>query len=256
VWAPVAHRFVVLTAITVLMNLLPFAGLDGSLMLGDLIREPMLARDSRDAALRRLTGDFRPGDRLLTAYAVANTAVSGLLLLSSLALWYLVFGGAVTALARLGALGVLAAAALLLVSFGPMIGHAASTLRAFVIVDRIAFRLERRARVRFTEALARVEPFDGLDDHDLSVIAGQLELQRVAPGQPVFRPAFTGYVTVERPTSVNGQHSSDVVHRLEHTSLAVTAPSRIRSSRVALLPERCLDLVRPARSAVQLTATK
>ena len=56
--APIVHRFVLLNAVTIASNLLPFTGLDGSWLLADALRMPDLAR-----ALPRLghPADHRPG---------------------------------------------------------------------------------------------------------------------------------------------------------------------------------------------------
>lgn len=243
-FTPVLHRFVILGAITIFTNLLPFSGLDGSLLLAELIREPNLAADSK-RALQRLLVDRRRADLVLVAYALANTVVSSMLLLSSLVLWYFVFGGLIAVLVDHGPIGGLAAAALIGVSFGPALFAAASWLRRITFFDRIAFRLERRARVRFTERLASVAPFDRLDPGSLGVLAGQLDLRRIGRGCPLHAPAFRGFLAVDRPVAMLGDHIhvAPGVHRIDNAGINVTNRRRFRSARGALLPECSLRLL-------------
>ena len=75
--APIVHRFVLLNAVTIATNLLPFTGLDGSWLLADALRMPDLARRSRGSLTRLITAlagktPVTAGDRLLAAYRVLN----------------------------------------------------------------------------------------------------------------------------------------------------------------------------------------
>ncbi len=114
--AVVLQRFVVVNTIGMLTNLLPFAGLDGALILGDLAGEPDLVHRCRDVLY---DADARH-DRLLVAYAVANVAASALLLASAAFFWWELFGGIVDGLLDLGLAGR-AAVALIFGSLGVQI---------------------------------------------------------------------------------------------------------------------------------------
>jgi hypothetical protein len=173
--SPVLRRFVVLNTLTILMNLLPFGGLDGSLLLADLLREPDLGWRSR-RALRRFLNDRRKGDGLLVTYALANVAVSTALVASGLALWWALFGGVISKLAQSGpyGLGLLVASAWL--GFGPALRHATAPLLTPVRRDRIRFRMQRRRRVRAVRRLALVAPYSEMNELELGIVAGQLNL--------------------------------------------------------------------------------
>jgi hypothetical protein len=241
-WTPVLHRFVVITALTVAMNLLPFAGLDGALLFGDLVGEPHLAVDSREALLRALRSR-RDVDCLLVAYAVANAVVSAALLVSALGLWYVLFGGLLASLARDGAVGWTGAATLLGVSFGPSVARAVSYARRFSVVDRLAFLFERRARVRLTERMAAVAPFDRLDDRALGIIAGQLRLHRVGRFTPLYAPDHRGWVVVAGRLGRNDAPFPSGVHPVEGSGLTLVNHRWLARVQAGLLDERSLALV-------------
>lgn len=234
---PVLHRFVVLSVFTIVSNLLPFAGLDGSLLFADLVREPNLAISSKLAAERTLTGRRQPGDRFLVAYAVLNTAVSALLFATSIGLWFALFGGLLGALFGAGPFGCVAAVALLAVAFGPSIRAVLPTLRSLVVVDRLAFRVERSTRVRLTARLARCDDHRGLDDHALSLLAGRLVVRRVTSANPVHEPGFSGIVIVEGAVELTGAATEigPGVHRVDG-GVAVAPSRRHARVRCALLP--------------------
>jgi hypothetical protein len=190
--SPVLRRFVVLNTLTILMNLLPFGGLDGSLLLADLLREPDLGWRSR-RALRRFLNDRQPGDGLLVTYALANAAVSTALVASGLALWWALFGGVISKLARSGpyGLGLLVASAWL--GFGPALRHATAPLLTPERRDRIRFRMQRRRRVRAVRRLTMVAPYSEMNELELGIVAGQLTLPTLsaALARWVGRPSRT-----------------------------------------------------------------
>ena len=240
----IVHRFAVIGAFTIATNLLPFAGLDGSLILADLVGEPQLAHDSR-RAVARIGHDRRRGDGLLLAYATANTIVSGALLAASIVFWWVLFGGVVTVLAAHGPVGWAAAGALLLVSFGPWLSSGLPLLRNVAVVDRIVFRLERRRRIRLTERFAAVAPFDRLDARGLSILAGQLRLHRVHRTAPLHVAGFHGFVATDGPLLV-GRSNEPVpagIATVTGSGLAARSVRRLAPTRVGLLPADSLRIL-------------
>jgi Zn-dependent protease len=184
----VLHRFVVVNTIGIVTNLLPFVGLDGSLILSDVVREPDLAARSRDA----LNGTA-PRERWLVGYAMANALVAGVLLVSSGYFWYELFGGLIEAVWAAGPGGMLlvAVVAVLVARSGwtsaqsmiPMIGSVRS---------RLAFRLERRWRVSAIRSLCAVPEIAALDAASLGILAGRL--RRV----PSTAPVVAGELVIDR----------------------------------------------------------
>ncbi|MBX3313869.1 MAG: hypothetical protein KF906_06080 [Actinobacteria bacterium] len=173
--AQVLQRFAVVNTIGILTNLLPFVRLDGSLLLGDLVREPDLAQRTR-AVLRRGGADLRR-DPALVAYAVADSAVAAVLLASSFWFWWLLFGDLVLLLWHAGPVGIagLAVAAALATGRLHRVPAFAPTVR------RCRFRMERGWRVRATLAFRSLPELAGCDEAALGVVAGRL--RRVRPGE-------------------------------------------------------------------------
>lgn len=240
----IVHRFVIVGAFTVATNLLPFGGLDGSLILADALREPELATKSR-GAVRRLRDGCRDGAGLLLTYAAMNTVVSGALLATSLVFWWVLFGGIVSSLAAAGPLGWLAAAALLAVSFGPSLSAAVPVLRRLTSLDRLAFRLERRTRVRMTERFVAVAPFDRLDDRAASILAGQLRLHRVHRAVPLHVAGFRGFVATEGPLFVGpcDELVRSGVATVQGAGLVARSSRWMSAVRVGLLPAEAFELL-------------
>jgi Zn-dependent protease len=198
------HRFVIINAIGIATNLLPFVGLDGSLILGDLIREPDLAVRSRVALLAPRSVARR--DRWILGYALANMAVAGVLVVSAGFFWWQLFGGLVQQLWSLGPVGVavvitgtIAMSGLVRRVISPVIGYVSASWGIAGLVSRLRFRLERRWRVRAIKALRVVPEVGRLDLAALGVLAGQL--RRVCAGT-VGIPAGGGHLFVERTRSV------------------------------------------------------
>ncbi len=250
----IVHRFVVLTAFTIATNLLPFAGLDGALIFADLIREPNLAGDSKDA-VARLGADRRPGDGALVAYAVANTAVSTGLFLTAVWFGYALFGGVLGSLAGHGVLGWVAAATLIGVSFGPSVLATVPHLRRWSPIDQLAFRFERRARIRLTEHFAAATPFCELDDAALGVLAGQLSVRRVHRWSPLHEDGFSGLVAADGPVDLgrDGRVDGVGVATIGGPGVAATT-GRLRPVRVGLLPSASLRLLGLSPTSVEPAA--
>lgn len=87
----ILHRFVVVNTIVIASNLIPFASLDGALILADLVREPDL--NTRIRSRSPLRG-------WMAWYRIANRVVSTGLLAMSLYFWWQLFGGLISALAQ------------------------------------------------------------------------------------------------------------------------------------------------------------
>lgn len=189
---PVLLRFVILNTATIASNLMPFVGLDGYLLLADMVRQPDLSRDSQRAAAR-LGREVRAGrapkgeDVVLSAYAAMNVLVAGFLIVLSAFFWYQLFGDTLSGLLGLGPLGWLAVVAFVgillrptLVAVRPRINTIA--VGAVRLGARLRFRLERRWRVRATERLYELPAFRHLGERDLGVVAGRLERIRIGRG--------------------------------------------------------------------------
>ena len=172
------HRFVIVNSIGIAINLLPFVGLDGSLLLADLVREPDLSIRSREvlSSRRRRTTGY---GRVLRTYAVANLVVGGLLVVSAAFFWWQLFGDLVGAVVSLGAIGWLVLCAAGVLAGRRTIGRVTETVRSVATelgptFARLRFRWERRWRVRTMLALRNDPDFAVLDERDLGVLAGHL----------------------------------------------------------------------------------
>jgi hypothetical protein len=186
---PLLHRFVLLNAATIVTNLLPFTGLDGSWLLADVIRTPDLARRCRGSLSRLLiaTVTRQPRtaeDRALAAYSILNSAVAAALLVTAGFFWYQLFGDLASTLIRLGPPGwlILAAATAVLAmpavtAAGPRLADAAATLGE--LHAAITFRVQWRWRIPATRRLAAVTPLATAAGHQqLGLVAGQLRRTR------------------------------------------------------------------------------
>ncbi len=181
----VLHRFVVVNAFVVVSNLLPFVGLDGYLLLSDLIGVPDLAARSTGAPERVLTALLsgrRPtrGEWWLAGYRVANGLVAVALLVVSVVMWVALFGPSVADLAAAGPLGWLALAALTLLLGRPVVRTSGPRLlgwgRSLLdLVGRVRFRAQWGWRIAATEALAGTPSYAGLDERALGEVAGLLQ---------------------------------------------------------------------------------
>ncbi len=171
------HRFVIVNSIGIAINLLPFVGLDGSLLLADLVREPDLSTRSREVlSNRRRTTGY---GRVLRTYAVANLVVGGLLVVSAAFFWWQLFGDLVGAVVSLGAIGWLVVCAAGVLAGRRTIGRVTETVRSVATelgptFARLRFRWERRWRVRAMLALRSDPDLAVLDERDLGVLAGHL----------------------------------------------------------------------------------
>lgn len=183
--AAVLLRFVLLNTFTIASNLMPFTGLDGQLILADLLGEPDLGPASRGAVGTTVLAVLR-GERVtrrmrwLTAYAVANGIVACGLLLTAVVFWYSMFGGVIAELGHAGPIGWAVLVIVLAVVLRPAAASArartAETTRtAHELLSRVRFRAERWWRIAATEAFAAVVPaLRDADERTLSVVAGQL----------------------------------------------------------------------------------
>ena len=209
--ALVLHRFVIVNAIGIAINLIPCAGLDGALLLGDIVHEPDLSTRSVDTFVNRNSGDDR--DRWLVGYAVANTIAAGLLLAASMFFWWELFAGAIGATWALGpggVIAVLAAATAMTYQIARMVLATHPQLRV-PLADarsRLMFRAERWWRVRAMKAFMALPEIAELDEVALGILAGRLK--RVRRGGVVTLPRAGDHVYVQRACPRHGVQN----HRL------------------------------------------
>jgi hypothetical protein len=183
----ILHRFVIVNAIGIITNLLPFAGLDGSLILSDLVREPDLDERSR-AALSFRRGQ-RARDGWLTTYAVLNALVKMALLVSACFFWWQLFGNLVSTLWSSGPAGKTLIGALAFLSCKRVKVTAWKLILNMgdipsVLIATFRFRLERRWRVDAITAFRAVPAIANLNEAALGILAGHLQrLDRTPVGQ-------------------------------------------------------------------------
>lgn len=193
----VLSRFAILNTFNVVSNLLPFVGLDGALILADVLHIPDLPQRSRGAVGRLIAALAHrdrpnPGAWGYAAYAVANAAAAiGLLVLSGW-MWVNLFGDSVHGLWSAGPVGValLAVSACVLARPG-LIVVGPRILETYDTVHRIAhdrrFRRSTGWRIAATRKLCeRSHAVAALSVAELGVLAGRLERVRAwhrpAPG--------------------------------------------------------------------------
>jgi hypothetical protein len=218
---PIVHRFVLLNALTIASNLVPFTGLDGSWLLADALHVPDLARRSR-GSLARLTmalvgnAPVRAGDWLLAAYGVLNgIAAAGLLAVAGF-FWYQLFGDLAGTLIRHGPAGWLTLAAAAVILMRPALTAAAPQLPAAAGAARdlyraIAFRLQWRWRIPATRHLAAAIPqLGGLNPGQLGVLAGHLHRTRTRTRRTSLGH-LTGYGMVHAGTLTATTPAGDLV---------------------------------------------
>jgi hypothetical protein len=211
---PIVHRFVLLNAVTIATNLLPFTGLDGSWLLADALRMPDLASRSRGSVSRLITAlagktPVTAGDRLLAAYRALNAIAAAGLLATAGFFWYQMFGDLADALIRHGPAGWLALTAATVILTRPALAAAAPQLPAAAEAARdlsraIAFRLQWRWRIPATRHLAATIPqLAGLTPSQLGVLAGHLHRtrpSRTIPGHPAgYGMVHAGTLTATTP---------------------------------------------------------
>lgn len=233
------HRFLIVNTIGIAINLLPFVGLDGALLLADIINEPDLTSRAAGAVIDRR--DTVAIDPWLTGYSLANSSVGAVLLVSAGFFWWQLFGGLTITVWSTGAIGVVAvvtAVALLarqliqtVCSTVPAIGNLATDLHAVV-----AFRFERRWRVQAIRAFRRELPgFAILDSSQLGILAGRLERTCVADANPggghhLYIPTRTGPWRRRDGVVVPAgavQHHDDI-DDIDDTTTAVRLPTAWR----------------------------
>lgn len=198
---PLLTRFAMVNSLVVASNLLPFAGLDGSLLLSDILREPDLPGESR-RALRDLLGRTASTRRelWLGGYAVANGLVSVALLVGAGAAWYALFGRGVSDLVAQGPAGQLLLVALGWLLLRPMRSKAAPRARSLVrgVGDRVRFRWQRGWRVEATKHLAEHPEISRLGELSLGVVAGGLTGHLLSRRRPQFVAPTDGLVALPR----------------------------------------------------------
>lgn len=175
---PLLHRFVVLNSLTVVTNLLPFVGLDGSWILGDLLRIPDLSRRSRTVVAELFANRRRPTTAEewgLAVYAAVNAVVATALLVVAAVFWWALFGSSAQHLAAAGPLGWMALGVI-----GWMLTRPLFYALGQGNVSLLAFRPDRSWRVRATYALHDRALRDA-DDDQLGEIAGLLQRHRLGP---------------------------------------------------------------------------
>jgi len=202
---PLLHRFVILNAITIATNLLPFTGLDGSWLLADAAGVPDLSRRSRGALTRLITHliartPLTPGEKTLAAYSTVNGLAATALLATAGFFWYQLFGDLTTTLTRHGPAGWAALAIAALILGRPAATAAASRIPAATAAGRelaavITFRLQWRWRISATRQLAAAVPaLAGLDAAQLGILAGHLRRTRYHGEMPAVLAVSYGMV--------------------------------------------------------------
>jgi putative peptide zinc metalloprotease protein len=202
--APMLYRFVILNAVTIVSNLIPFTGLDGSWLLADLTGAPDLPRRARGSVTRLLTAlaSRQPnasGAWLLAGYSAANGLVATGLLATAVFFWYQLFGDLAATLLHAGPAGWLALAVGAVMLGRPAVTSAAARLPAALLAarelrDTIRFRLQWRWRIAAARQLAATPLFAQLTGAQLGVLAGHLRRTRHRGPIPATLAASCGVV--------------------------------------------------------------
>jgi hypothetical protein len=213
--APLLHRFVILNAITIATNLLPFTGLDGAWLVADATAVPDLARSSRGALTRLITAratrqPISSSDKALAAYAAANGLAAAALLGTAAFFWYQLFGDLAATLIHHGPAGWAALAVAAIVLGRPAVTATAARLPAAAATardlrDAIAFRLQWRWRVPATRQLAALPQLTHLSAAELGILAGQLRRTRHRGPLPASLAGSYGIVLAGAITTATGQ---------------------------------------------------
>lgn len=178
------------------LNLLPILDLDGYHILVDALDAPMLRQRAlafvRGSAIRKLRRrqPWTPREVGLAAFGLAAIVTSLLMLGFAVWMWRTRVSVAATELLRLGPLGVLALAALVLVFVGPLIltvlarllGLGRATARLYAARRRRAAQREVEERIQM---LARIRFLNGLPRAALAAIADHLQIEEVAADDTV-----------------------------------------------------------------------
>jgi hypothetical protein len=202
---PLLHRFVILNAVTIATNLLPFTGLDGSWLLADAAGVPDLSRRSRGALTRLITHliartPLTPGEKTLAAYSTVNSLAATALLATAGFFWYQLFGDLTTTLTRHGPAGWAALAIAAVILGRPAATAATSRIPAATAAGRelaaaITFRLQWRWRISATRQLAAAIPaLAGLNAAQLGILAGHLRRTRHHGEMPAILAVSYGMV--------------------------------------------------------------
>jgi len=178
------------------MNLVPILELDGYHVLVDLLDAPFLRQRSmvfaRTAILRKLRRRERwtPAEIGLGMFGALAIVTSLLVLVLSLTIWQTRVGTAASELSRLGPVGFVGLAMLVLVFVGPLLltllGRAIGWVRVFTRARAARLRRERFGTVQERAAvLARIRFLAGLSRPALLAIASHLEPEQFDAGATV-----------------------------------------------------------------------
>ena len=239
--AAILHRFVIVNTIVIAGNLLPFVGLDGALLLADAIRQPDLPFRAQGAVLAP-AGIVQ--NRWLITYAAANAIVATALLVMAAFFWWQLFGALGVQLWALGPGGVV-----LVVVAGTALAREVLRIMASTLASvspqvtrlwsKVAFRMERRWRVRAITAFRALPELAGLDESALGILAGQL--RRVC-GRDTVVPVVPGHIYVRRPVarrrhpSTTPRLTKGAVAELDRTH----ADALTQRAKLVLLPDAWL----------------
>lgn len=196
--AAILHRFLIVNTIVIVSNLLPFVGLDGALLLADALGQPDLPHRAGNALLA--SPQSRRNLWFMT-YATANAIVATALLVTAGFFWWQLFGALGTQLWALGAPGVL-----VILIAGAVMGHHVFEMipttfrsggpRAAELWAKVAFRIERRWRIRAITAFRALPEICDLDESELGLLAGHLQRLRSCDG---ILSNLSDHVYVHRP---------------------------------------------------------
>ena len=176
--AVILQRFVVLNTIVIVSNLLPFAGLDGALLLADAVGRPDLPFHS---SLTVAPPHAAP--RWVLIYRWANVVAAAGLLTMAGYFWWQLFGELTGTLWRRGPAGM----ALLTVGAVVTARHVPSLVAGVLgtatteigpMWSRLVFRCQRRWRVQAINASRGMEEFANLSPSELGIVAGLLQRHR------------------------------------------------------------------------------
>lgn len=134
--------------------------------------------------------------------------------------------------------------------------------------NRARFRAERALRARAIRAVhghldAAVGEITGcstdegrLGAHELSLLAGRLEIHRAWNGRPAYDPTFQGWVFVPAGVlleTASGQTPSPAVAQIDPGGFVACRVPGSRHAGMVVLPERALELVMPMHQGTGAT---
>jgi Zn-dependent protease len=242
--AAILHRFVIVNAVVLASNLLPFVGLDGALLFADAINEPDLTFRANNPTL-----DGLERQRLLIVYSTLNAiAAAGLLLLAAF-FWWQLFAGVILGLWSAGPFGI-ATLALAGVGLGHQLWNTASASLAPIVThalrirSKLVFRAQRRWRVRAVTALRALPDIAVLNESDLGILAGHLE--RVCVRGALEPVADSPFVIRRAPRAHRGATGAPPLTKGTVATWAeMTDPQLFAGADLVVLPPRWRSLLTP-----------